>query len=131
MNAVLVIKDETARGEQINTVRLSLVSERLSVKELISRRVQQEVEQFNLKRPVCFKALVKPKDAEETTQGFRLAVHHDLDWEIQVETAIEAFKQKCFFIMVNGKELSDLDDEVVITDTTEISFIRLMPIVGG
>ena len=131
MQSTLVVFDETARGERTHRVQLKLVSERLTVRELIERRVEAEVERFNLQRPINFKALVQPKDAEETAQGYRLRQHRDLDWREQADEAVKAFQEKCFFVMVDNKEIKELDQELTITDTTEIAFVKLMPIVGG
>ena len=131
MSSTLTVFDETARGERTHRIRLKLVSERLSLRELIERRVQVEAESFNLRRPVNFQALVKPVGAEETAQGFRLREHRDLDWHVQAEEAIKAFENKAFFVMVDHKEIKDLGQEITVTDTTDIAFIKLMPVIGG
>lgn len=127
----MVIFDETARGERTHRVQIKLVSERLSLRELIQRRVQSEVERFNLQRPINFKALVQPRDAEETAQGFRLRQHRDLDWQEQAEEAIKAFENQSFFVMVDHKDIKDLDQEITITDNTDIAFVKLMPVIAG
>jgi hypothetical protein len=129
--AVVTINDESARGEKTNTLKLTLASERITVRDIIQRRIQQEVEKFNLQRPVVFKMLVQPADAEETTQGFRMQEHRNLDWQQQFDKAVEAFGEKCFFVMVDGKDMADLDTEVTVTDDTQISFIKLLPVIAG
>lgn len=131
MVSTLVVFDETARGERIHRVQLKLVSERITVRELIARRIQSEVEKFNLQRPINFKALVQPKDAEETPQGYRLRQHRDLDWRVQADEAEKAFENKGFFVMVDHKEIKDLEQEITIADNTDIAFVKLMPIVAG
>lgn len=131
MTTIVMVKDESARGEKINSLRLTLASEKVTLEELIKRRVQQEVQKFNLQRPVCFKALVKPKGAEETSGGYRMKTHRDLDADEQVKHALEGFKSKNFFVTLNGKQIQNLSDEIVITDTSEVSFVCFMPVVGG
>ncbi|MDH5228980.1 MAG: hypothetical protein OEZ58_10975 [Gammaproteobacteria bacterium] len=131
MSALVKINDESARGETTNSLHLNLISERLSVRELIQRRVQQEVEKFNLQRPICFKALVQPEGAQELENGFRLPEHRSLDWNVQAEEAINAFERKSFFVMVDGKELKSLDEQIVLTDKSLVSFIKLMPVIAG
>ena len=131
MEVVLLIQDETPRGELIQSVRVTLSKEKLSLREFVRTRVQQEVERFNLQRPVCFKALVRPEDAQETTQGFRLSQHRDLDWERQAEEAISALESKSFFVTLDGKEVSSLDEEMSLNSGSDLRFVILMPVVGG
>jgi len=131
MPSTLTVFDETARGERTHRVQLKLASERLTLRELIERRVQAEAESFNLRRPVNFRALVQPADAEETSQGYRLRQHRDLDWKVQCEEALKAFENKAFFVMVDHREVQSLDHELTITPSTDVSFIKLMPVVGG
>lgn len=131
MPSTLTVFDESARGERTNRVRLKLASERLTLRELITRRVQSEVERFNLQRPVNFKALVQPADAQETPNGFRLLQHRDLDSQKQVDEAIKAFENNAFFVLVDQKDIKDLDQELAVTDTVDIAFVKVMPVVGG
>ena len=131
MESTLIVFDETARGERTHRVQLKLVSERITIRDLIARRVQSEVEKFNLQRPINFKALVQPKDAEETSQGYRLRQHRDLDSQVHVDEAIKAFENQRFFVMVDHKDVNDLGAEITIADNTDIAFVKLMPIIGG
>ena len=128
---MLTVFDETARGERTHRVAIKVTSESITLKELIERRVYAEVEKFNLQRPVNFKALVQPKEAQETAQGYRLPAHRDLNPDVTALEAIKAFENKQFFVMVNNKEVKDLNEKIEITDQTEIAFVKLMPIVGG
>lgn len=131
MIAKLTVLDETARGECTNRVRIELASEKLTLQELITRRVHAEVKMFNLMRPVTFKALVQPADAEETPNGFRMRQHRDLDPDKIVERAVRAFEEKLFYVEVDHQVVKNLGDEFVITPTTSVSFVKLMPITGG
>lgn len=131
MQTSLTVFDETARGERTHRVHLKLASERLTLRELITRRVQAEVERFNLQRPVNFKALVQPTGAQETPNGYRLLQHRDLDWQVQLEEALKAFETNSFFVMVDNKDIKDLDQEITLTPGSDVVFIKVMPVIGG
>jgi len=130
MTALLKVIDESARGEEINSMMLKVADTCITIRDLIRARVTQEVEKFNLTRPVCFKCLVHPAGAEETAQGLRLPVHKDQNPSVQVDKAIEAFEDKRFFVMINGRDMIDLDATVTIEDDTRIVFMKLMPVLG-
>jgi len=131
MIAVVTVYDESARGERTNRLKLKLVSERVTVQELIERRIQQEAERFNLERPVSYRSLVQPPEAQEVADGYRLLEHRDVDWQKQVEPALEAFRSNGLSVMVDNRPATSLDQEVVITESTVVTFIKLMPLVGG
>lgn len=131
MELIVLVTDQTAKGEHLHTVKLKLNKDKLTLRELIEARVNTEVQQFNQRRPVSFKALVKPRDAEETQCGYRLRQHRDLDAKSQCAEAIDAFKVKCFFVYVNGREIRDLDEVISVDHKTDIGFVKLMPIVAG
>lgn len=131
MTATVTVHDETASGEKIHTLKVQLPQAHVSVRELIQHRIQQEARKFNLERPVCFHALVQPLEAQETSRGFRLPVHRDVDWEQQSAAALNAFVKKNISVLVNGREMQDLDGELDLNEATVVSFVKLMPIVAG
>ena len=130
MSAVLRVTDESARGEKIHSLMLNLPQSQMNLRDLICQRVTQEVNKFNLQRPVVFKCLVQPAAAEETAQGFRLPVHKDQDPVVQCEKAIAAFEDKRFFVMVNGRDVTDLDAQITLNDESSVVFLKLMPVRG-
>lgn len=125
------IHDEDARGNRLCSQRITVESDSLSIKELIQRRVQTEVERINIQRPICFFSLVKPEEAELTLKGYRMKKHRELDYDLQYQAALDAFEKKSFLVNANGKDCLSLDDEVSVNDGAEIVFIKFMEIVGG
>ena len=103
----------------------------MTVRELIRRRVYEEVQEYNLKDPDYFRGLVQPTDAERVLHGYRLRQRRKIDWEKQYQKAIEAFERNGFFILVDDRQVEGLDAEIEIRLNTEVSFIRLLPLVGG
>ncbi len=131
MSILLLLKDESATGEHLNLVRLKVSESELTVRELLQRRVQQEVGKFNRERPVCYQALVYPQGAQETSRGFRLGQHRDLDWQIQLQRALRSFELGALTVYVDAKAVTELDAVLPLRDAMEIVFVKLSPIVAG
>jgi hypothetical protein len=133
MSAALLIHDETSTGERTNTMALplTLASERVTAREILRRRIQHEVEAYNRTRPEYFRGLVQPTDAERVLNGYRLTRMRPLDWREQLAAAVTAFAGNGFLMLVGDRQIDDLDDEIVVVPDLEVSFVRLVPLVGG
>ncbi len=131
MSSALTIYDETLSGERTPACTLDFLTERASVRELIRKRVYQEVQDYNLRCPELFQGLVQPVDAERTLNGFRLRTPRRIDWEEQADRATEAFERNGFMVLVDDRQATSLDEEIVIGVDTAVSFLELVPLVGG
>jgi hypothetical protein len=127
----LKVCDETTAGEKTSEFVMDLLTERITVRELIRSRVYQEVQDYNLKTPEYFRGLVEPADAEKTLNGMKMKKGRQLDWRKQFEVALEAFEANRILILVNERQAESLDEEIVIEPETRVSFLRLVPLVGG
>jgi hypothetical protein len=78
-----------------------------------------------------FHGLVQPTEAERTLNGYRLKSIHRLDWQAQYEQAIEAFARHSYIVLVNDRQVADLDALVELHTETEVTFLKLVPLVGG
>lgn len=131
MAITLTIKDETASGKTINELKVSFASELTTVKEIIKARVTAEVDMYNHKMPEYFKGLIEPGDAERTLNGYKLKEKRKVDAEKQCLVALDAFQKNGFFILIDNIQSETLEQMVVINADTNISFIKLTPLVGG
>ena len=131
MPATLTISDETASGQKTNTFTLDCLTERMTVRELIRARIYQEVHDYNLKEPEYFRGLVEPTEAEKTLNGYKLRKRRKIDWEDQNAKALAAFSRNGFFVLVGDRQAESLDEEFEVKVDTEISFVKLLPLVGG
>ena len=127
----LTIKDETTGGKTVNEIAVSFTSELTTVKEIIKARVSAEVDLYNNKMPEYFKGLVEPGDAEKTLNGYKIKDRRKVDPEKQCHVALDAFTKNGFFILIDNIQSESLEQMVVINDRTNISFIKLTPLVGG
>ncbi len=136
MSVTLTIRDETASGEVYHELPLEFPSERITIRDLIRERVYQEVQDFNRKQgESVFRGLVQPTDTERILNDrrieYRLREYRQLEWKPQFEKAVEAFKRNGFFILIDDKQAESLNQEFTITRGTRVSFVRLIPLVGG
>lgn len=131
MVVALKIKDETPLGELISESILQFPVARISVKELIEQRVEKEVFQYNSSSAERFHGLVQPTEFECELNDVRLRKEKRIDVVEQKCIAVEAFSRNRFFLLVNDKQLTRLDDEILITPNTTVTFLKLVPLVGG
>ena len=131
MPATLTIHDETAAGQKTNTFTLDCLTERMTVRELIRARIYQEVQDYNQKEPEYFRGLVEPTNAERVLNGYKLKARRKIDWQEQYNRALAAFERNGFFVLVGDKQADSLDQEFDVKVDTEVSFVKLVPLVGG
>ena len=131
MTATLTVHDETTAGEKSGGITLEFLTENISVRELIRSRVFREVKDYNTKQPDYFRGLVQPTEAEQTLNGYKLRRARQIDWQEQYDAALDAFETNRFLVLVNDRQLEDLDEEITITPETDVSFLKLVPLVGG
>ena len=56
---------------------------------------------------------------------------HRLDWEKQADVAEKAFLTNGFFLLVNGRQAIELDEEVELDAASDVAFVKLTPLRGG
>lgn len=129
----LLIHDETTAslGRTEHTFVVHVSGEKISVRELIRQRVYQEVEQFNSRQPAVFRMLVQPNETERTLNGFKFHKPRLVNPETQYEKAIEAFTGNGFIVLVDDRQAEYLDDEIALHPETSVTFLKLVPLVGG
>ena len=131
MPATLTVSDQTVAGKTTHSITLEFPTERTTVRELIRSRVYQEVQDYNRRQPETFHGLVRPTDAEQTLNGFKLRKGREIDWKQQFDKACDAFERNGFFILVDDRQVEGLDEEIEIRRGTQVSFVKLVPLVGG
>jgi hypothetical protein len=131
MGLVVSVFDGINARPRQPAMQLRLVSERVTARELIERRVRQEVSEQNLKPQEYFRTLIRPTNAEETLNGYRLRSPRPIDVELQVARGFDAFAANGFFLLVDDRQLVDLDEAVTLTSTSVVTFLKLVQLVGG
>jgi hypothetical protein len=134
MSTTLKIRDETTfnlGGDEDRGFTLDVPQERITVRELIRARVYREVRDYNLDRPEYFHGLVQPSDAERSLNGFKMRMRRSIDPERQFELAKKAFYSNGFILLVDDRQVDELEEEIEIRPDTTVTFLKLVPLVGG
>jgi hypothetical protein len=134
MSTTLTIRDETTfsfGNDNDKGFTLDVLTERITVGDLIRTRVYREVRDYNLCQPEYFRGLVQPTDTERTLNGFKLRPGRIIDPEKQFERAIESFYRNGFLVLVNDRQVDELEEEIEIQPDTTVTFLKLVPLVGG
>jgi hypothetical protein len=129
MAVTLSIFDETTSGKRSSAGEFCFDAETLTLRELIRRRVQQEVERFNRSDIPVFRGLVEPRETERILNGVR--ERPVLDWEKQFDKALTSFQGNGFLVFVDDRQITDLDQSLQLTAQTKVAFLKLVPLIGG
>lgn len=131
MGVMLKIQDETTLGKRIYESLVEFHIESITVRKLIETRVEIEVENYNKNAEGEFAGFVQPTESEQILNGYKIKRGVLIDVEKQKKAAINAFNANGFFIIVNDQQLTELNDEIVITPGAVVVFLKLVPLVGG
>jgi hypothetical protein len=134
MSMTLKIRDETTfnlGGDEDRGFTLDVLDEHITVRELIRARVYREVRDYNLDQPEFFHGLVQPSDAERSLNGFKMRSRRRIDPVRQFELAKRAFYTNGFILLVDDRQVDELEDEIEIGPDTTVTFLKLVPLVGG
>ena len=127
METLVRVVDETPSGDRTEAVTLRMIGSLLTVRDLITRRVEAEVALQNAARRSDWTgALVAP-----WRPAGSIRTRQRVDPEHQVLVALEAFKRNVFFVFVGERQLSSLDDPLDLGADDTVSFLRMMPMLSG
>ncbi|CAM3387264.1 hypothetical protein [Stackebrandtia soli] len=134
--STITIVDETTAGTRSAGWHLEIFEEELPLTELIKRRIFQEVAEHNARGGEHFHGLVQPTSVEtvlngSTADGSRNRKHPHVDAQTQYDKALEAFGRNGFLILVDDRQVTELNAVVSIKQGTEVTFLKLVPLVGG
>lgn len=129
--STLVLVDETPSGKALSELLLETEQSTMTVRELIEARVRQEVADYHDSGHAVFSGLVQPRGAVTTDRGYALDSARRLDADAQVERALDAFERNGFLLLVGGRQAESLDEALDVTEELRVSFIKLVPLVGG
>lgn len=122
---IVRVVDETTSGGRSGGWGLECVEGRLALREVVRRRVVHEVAAGELR------GLVQPTEAERVLNGYAVGATRRVDAERQVELALAAFERNGFLVLVGDRQIEDLDEEIELSAGVEVTFLKLVPLVGG
>jgi hypothetical protein len=131
MSITVTISDQVGvRGEPV-PMTLAGVSERTTLRDLIRTRVRDEVARHNAGPTDVFRGLVMPDGAKPTARGYVMPRRRTINWERQADVAVDAFGRNAFFVLVDDRQVTGLDEELQLDADSDIRFVRLVPLAGG
>lgn len=125
------ITDETAAGKATGSLQLQFSESLVTVATIIEQRVRTEVERHNHEAREVFYGLVQPSESETALNGFRQKTFRPIDADKQVAVALEAFRKNGFFLLIDQIQAEDLEQTFLLHQDSQISFVKLTPLVGG
>jgi hypothetical protein len=99
----------------------------MRLSDLIRERVRMEMDRCADESCVTGRPLVEVRKIA----GDNLPGAADETLESAVAVALEGFRRNAYFLTIDGRQVTDLNAEIAITPTTDITFVRLLPLVGG
>ena len=127
----IAICDQLIHGARTSAGTLWLETGRITARELIRRRIEQEVETYNQNLPEVFAGLVQPEQSERLLNGYRVKTRQQLDAAQQFQRACSSFANNGFLLLVDGRQVTALDDELDLANGSEVDFLKLVPLIGG
>lgn len=122
---IVQIKDESPTGKILRHFNIELENPNLTLREIILHRVAFEVEKYNSGLEDGNQHLISKNPKPEDPQV------KNIDVEMQQYLALNAFQQNNFFVLIDDMQCDSLDQYYQIKPDTTISFIKLVPLVGG
>ena len=153
MGVVLRIFDgalgSASESETVFRHELKLVSDRISARDLIARRVAVALESQAQERETA-DAAGKAKPSDPPLDFWALATEVDTASplygvprpgpvppvspptpEDAAARAISAFERGAFLLFVGDRQITDLHEKVGLSATQDVTFFRIMPLRGG
>lgn len=128
MATMLTVQDRSLDGSSRNELTLEFLTERITVRELIRSHVFQTVSEANAGRVRHWagldRAALKPSPRDDGKP-------RPLDWQAQFERAVRAFNTGTLVIVVDGRQMEMLEQEIELRVDSAVSFLRLTPLIGG
>ncbi len=130
MSVAVLVRDEQVSGTLDRSFVLQFPTEKITVRELIRERIYQEVDDHNRLRRELFLGLVRPEYQEGHPQK-KARIHQPIDWKKQFDSAVIAYEHRSILVLVDQRQTTSLDEVVVLKHDSEVTFIRLVMLVGG
>jgi hypothetical protein len=143
MAATLKVVDQhfgAGAAQRSGGVNLRLASERVTAREIIRLRVEAEVDEINqaTKLQVQCEATARSHMAlTEIEQRLNAAPPKGWTWaktldaEAEVDRATGAFVRRQFIMLLDARQIDDLDEAVGLRPESEVVFVHLTPLKGG
>jgi hypothetical protein len=126
MTLTLTVCEKSPGGPAAQEYSIELQEERLTVRELIRNIVFQQVYNQNTKLRESGQEWDRVSGKET-----KPAPEKTIDWVPKFEHALVAFENNQVLLLVDEMQLEDLNSFVTVKPTSKITFLKLIPLIGG
>ncbi len=124
----VTVRDENLPRSEIVEVLLKLSSKKLTARDLIAERVQAECDDVD---GSWVSYLVQPNADETKLNGEIRQSARNVDSTAPIADALSAFEANVFILLVDDDQIEELTQEITMTPSTVVTFLKLTPLVGG
>lgn len=109
----------------------------LTLRELIARIVREEVAAFReRKRRPRLMPVLSREQIDRGLESGRVAAGAPaggakVDDDEAVGVAHQSFEDGLYLVLIDGRQYEDLDEQVLIGESSTVTFLRLVPLAGG
>jgi hypothetical protein len=141
------IVDGRPEGPRLKSVLVEFTETRITAGDLIRRTVEEQVWDLLHRKKLVLEDVTRALDRQYLTdedieqQGKEGAIRfrrrrerggvRTIDPEKAVERAKRAFRSGVYRIIVDGRQVSRLDEKLTLAQSSRVTFLRLTPLVGG
>jgi hypothetical protein len=136
MVATLKVVDQhfgTGASERRAGVSLRLASERVTAREIIRSRVTAEVEALTQRTQAPSRSYIIDVEQGSPESLLNPSANNAKvpDVEAEVQRAITAFTKRRYIMLLDDRQIEDLDAGVGLRPESEVVFVYLKPLKGG
>ena len=110
----------------------------LTLRQLIERIVRDQVSAFKRRqadqqvlRVLSASQISEAAEQGKVTMGQSDVAPQEIDEESAIAAALQAFEDGIYLVVIDEAEQKDLDREVLLTEESRITFLRLTLLAGG
>jgi hypothetical protein len=144
----ITILEQDLCGKPSGELTFELLTETVTVRELIRSRVYERVQDHargtasadggrlpaigNVPFVKPAESMVESTEAERALNGTQTArAERQVDWRPEFEQACKAFETNQLLVLVDSRQVSELDEVVTVRHDSRVAFMKLVPLVGG
>ncbi|MGP1394627.1 MAG: hypothetical protein ACTS3R_03860 [Inquilinaceae bacterium] len=142
MTALLKVTEKMVGRADRRDFSVRLVSERVRARDVIAAHVEQEVVRQNADRwreraahdrvKSLFLGMDEhPVEAQLNGPGPSARYLQQLDPATEIEAATGALETRKIVMLFDDRHVEDLDEHLTVTDTSVVTFLRIVPLVAG
>jgi len=130
MSIMLRIIDKDLGAAEVAAPDLLVPLLTISAREILRLRVEAEVDRYN-ETGQASRMLMELHPREVALNPDRKWEFRELALEPQVAAAFEAVEKRRVVMLLDGRQVTDLDETFLLKPDSEARFVRLVPLRGG